>query len=228
MELAKRGKLLLISLGYNCHVKEYINMYGENTDQAFLRQPFDWIGCPMWAICDIVKNDFKGLTDKENLILRKRFEDKDTEFLTNINYNCVFVHDYGKDLTAIPDELFQKVDEDYKRRVARFYKSLELNILKLFIRQEQVPQKRIKYPEYELKEENELVCLKLFSQMMKEKNISFTILYLTTTEETGYDEENRIYKIKYSNPENKLLSGVDIGNLIKPHIHLIKKYFALV
>ncbi len=75
-----------MSLGYSCHMRVFIDEIG-NADRTFYeRHAFDWLGTPMWAICDLVENGFEGLADREQIKPRKFFVDKPTEYLTHERY----------------------------------------------------------------------------------------------------------------------------------------------
>lgn len=208
-----RPKTYPISLGFNCHVKVFIDMLGEMDNRIYLRLPFDWIGTPMWAICDLFERDFEDFINKDLYQLKERFENKNTKFLTNTKYDFVFIHDYGKDIENIPENIYKKVDEDYKRRIQRFKSILDSPMKLLFIRLEQDTKNRKELPEQQ-KEHCEYYYVEKFADILKSKGYVFTILYLTTTENTGFDKQRNICRIHYENPDNKIMGGEEIKQVV--------------
>jgi hypothetical protein len=203
-----------ISLGFNCHVKVFIDMLGEmDNTRGYARLPFDWIGTPMWAICDLFETHFEDFTNKDCYELKPRFTHKEDKYLTHTKYDFVFVHDYGKQLETISAETYAKVEEDYKRRVQRLDSILESPMKLLFIRLEQDISNRISLPEVQ-KEHDEYVYVEKFADLLKSKSLVYTILYLTTSQKTGFDKKKQICRIQYTNPENKIMGGEEIKQII--------------
>ncbi len=214
-----------ISLGFNCHVKVFIDMLGEMDSTIYKRLPFDWIGTPMWAICDLFKHNFQDFTKKEFYKVKPRFSNKEDLYLTHDKYDFVFVHDYGKTIDTIPEEKYKKVEEDYKRRVLRFNAILNSPMKLLFIRLEQEIENRIELPDKQ-KEHEEYFYVEQFADLLKEKGHTFTILYLTTSQKTGFDKVRNICRIQYANPEKKLMGGEEIKQIIFHNQQFIKMCLA--
>ncbi len=193
------SNIIPISLGYNCHVKVFIDNLGEMDNRAYLQQPFDWFGSQMWGVYEAIENNFSGLTDSSLIHLRKRFSDKPTEYLTHDKYNFCYLHDYGKQVTnlsSISAEKWKEVSEKYERRIDRWNATLQKGVPLLFIRLEQDFANRIKYPEFD-RNEDEMAYLRKFSELMKSKGVSFLILYLSTSFPKSYDKEHCICTVQF-------------------------------
>jgi len=219
--LLKDLNLYPVSLGFSCHTKVYIE---ELLATRMIRQPFDWIGCPMWSICELLKNDFKDFTVPEKLKPLKRFIGDHKDYLTHIDYNIVFVHDYGKQFHHISDETHKKVSEDYVRRVERWNELLNSRNHILFIRLETDGRKRIQRPQFD-RPGAEYDYLKEFSQILQAKDVKFSIVYLSTTTPRGYDAENHIVTVQYATVSpDYIVGGDEIKSIIQNNIGFIAKY----
>ena len=74
---------LTISLGYNC----YPCMYEEKKAGVITKSNFfDDIATPMWAIKELLINDFNGFFDASKYEKMKMFDGSNFEFLTNKQY----------------------------------------------------------------------------------------------------------------------------------------------
>ncbi len=219
--LLKDLNLYPVSLGFSCHTKVYIE---ELLATRMIRQPFDWIGCPMWSICELLKNDFKDFTAREKLKPLKRFIGDHKDYLTHTDYNIVFVHDYGKQFHHISDETHKKVSEDYVRRVERWNTLLASNTHVLFIRLETDGRKRIQRSQFD-RPGAEYDYLKEFSQILQAKGVKFSIVYLSTTTPRGYDAENHIVTVQYATVSpDYIVGGDEIKLIIQNNIGFIAKY----
>lgn len=219
-----------ISLGYSCHVKVFIDMIFEKERMPNPRLPFDWIGTSMWSICKLLETKFDQFTDTSVIDQRKRFTDAPKLYITNTLYNTPFLHDYGKDgtdISTISEEKWEKVEDDYKRRIERLYQLLDatkhLNKTIVFLRLEQDKRKRIEYPEFQ-QEHEEPYFLEKFASIMKERGVRFLVLYFTTSYETKHDTENNICYVKYGVKDPEMVLGAEQINLIyQANIGFIKK-----
>jgi hypothetical protein len=188
-------------------------MLGEMDNKIYMRLPFDWIGTPMWAICDLFESNFADFTNKEYYELKPRFTHKEDKYLTHSKYDFVFVHDYGKQLENIPDEKYKKVEDDYKRRVLRFQSILNSPMKLFFIRLEQDISNRISLPEQQ-NEHDEYYYVEKFADLLLSKGYTFTILYITTSQKKGFDKQRQICRIQYANPEKKIIGGEELKQII--------------
>ena len=217
-----RTDLFPISLGFNCHVKVFIEILGERDHIPYLRQPFDWLGTPMWSICELIQNDFKDLTNRECIVNRRRFVEKDTEFPTNTLYNTVFVHDYGKDIDCISDDKWNQVHQDYLRRIKRWNDTLICGKTMLFIRLEEDCVERVEYPG--TKKGPEYTYVESFAKLMKQKGIPFILLYLTTTHETNWDPDLNICSIQFKKDHpSTIVSAMAIEKILNANKSFIMR-----
>jgi hypothetical protein len=200
--------MIPISLGYNCHVKVYIDRIGESIERAYFHQPFDWIGTPMWAICEAIETDFSGFCDRSLITLRKRFADKPDEFLTHSQYIFSYIHDFGKNIHSISEEKWKAVSEKYQRRIERWKTTLQSGKPLLFIRLETDQANRIEYPEFE-REHDEKFYVEKFADLMKTASIPFTLLFLSTSYPQAYDKERNICTIQFKKVQATHIIGAD-------------------
>ena len=195
-------------------------MLGEMDTKIYMRIPFDWIGTPMWAICDLLENNFEDFTNKDCYELKTRFTHKEDKYLTHSKYDFVFVHDYGKSIENIPEEKYKKVEEDYNRRVLRFQSILNSPMKLFFIRLEQDISNRIGLPEQQ-NEHDEYYYVEKFADLLLSKGYTFTILYITTSQKKGYDKQKHICRIQYANPDKKIIGGEELKQIIFHNQQLI-------
>lgn len=190
-------RIWTISLGYNCHVKVFIDRIGESEKKDYLHQPFDWISSPMWSIYEVVKSDFSGFTERALLSPRKRFADKPDEYITHKTYNLCFIHEFGKDVRNIPESKWTEVLDKYTRRIERWNTTLKKGVPLFFIRLEPDTSNRIAYPEFE-RPGNEKYYIEQFADLMKSKGVECTILFLSTSFPKGYDKDRRICTVQFT------------------------------
>jgi hypothetical protein len=220
-----RSDFFPISLGFNCHVKVFIEQLGEKDRIPYLRQPFDWLGTPMWSICDMVASDFKDLANREYIVLRRRFVEKDTKYLTNTIYNAAFVHDYGKDISNVSDEKWKQVEEDYSRRIKRWNATLTCGKPILFLRLEEDAVERVDYPG-SIREHPEYYYVESFAKLMKEKGVPFVILYLTTSTEMRWDRDLHICSIQFKKEPSVIVSAAAIERILNANKPFVWKALA--
>src|ERR1700679_3033896 len=80
----------IISLGYNC----YPSMYNIKTNNTKKDSFFDDIATPMWAIQQLLQNNFDGFFDSSNYNKIKLYDKSNVEFLTNTKYYIRFTNAY--------------------------------------------------------------------------------------------------------------------------------------
>lgn len=210
-----------VSLGYNCHVKVLIDRIGEMERKGFPRLPFDWLGTPMYSICDVLEKDFEDFTNDSLFILNRRKKHLETEYLTNTKYDFCFVHDYGKDLKQIPKEKIDKTTEDYERRIKRWKDEIiDSGKQILFFRLEQLNEERTKY----LRDEPEHFYLERFCQWMKEKGVKFHMIWFSqTATERLYNKESHIITIPFRMKDIKITISADhLEPILKSNLPFIK------
>ncbi len=223
MNFFGRTDLYPISLGFNCHVTVFIERLGDKDHRFYERQPFDWIGTPMWSITELISNSFADLCKRECIELRQRFVKQPSAFLTNTKYNVAFVHDYGKNPTSISTEKWNEVQMKYDRRISRWNATLASRRPLLFIRLEESPLERVKYPD-STREQDEFHYVKVFSKQMQEKKVKFVVLYLSTTLPTQFDAEYSICVISFKKTSpDVIVSGDHIFAILKANHAFIQK-----
>jgi hypothetical protein len=216
-----------VALGYNCHVKVLVDRIGELERIGYPRLPFDWLGTPMYSICDVLEKDFEDFTNNDFFKVERRKNHLETEYLTNIKYDLCFVHDYGKDIKNISITQFEKTEEDYKRRIQR-WKSEVIDSPKVgtlpmqsssgrhivFFRLEQLNEERTQY----LREEPEIFYVERFAKWMSsqeqtmvgEKGIHFHIIWFSqTATEKSYDKTNKIITLPFRMRDIKITISAD-------------------
>jgi hypothetical protein len=227
MQSFEHINMIPISLGYNCHVRVFIDRIGEIQKRTYLHQPFDWVGSPMWSVYEAVKANFSGFADRSSISLRKRFTDKPDEYLTHSVYNLCFLHDFGKDIRNVSEEKWNEVQEKYIRRIDRWNNTLAKKEPILFIRLEPDRANRIEYPEFQ-READEKSYVERFAELMQTKGISYTILFLSTTYPKHYDPDRRICTVNFVKKRPADIIGADhiqqivMGNLDFIHTCLRK------
>lgn len=209
----------VLSLGYNCDVKNLIYTNGVNQETNF----FDDKGTSMWSICDLLKNDFSGLSEIENygqMNIRERHR-----ILVNKKYYIRFQHESylfneHSNNNKHNNNLFDMF-KTLERRADRFKEHLTKYNKILFIRLEECNKGRIMYPEYKEKnnkEEYEYVLE--FSRIIKKKykNLNYFIIYISTKKYKEYDEENKVITLCNRECEEKLIdvfkNNIDLLNNI--------------
>jgi hypothetical protein len=222
-----------ISLGFNCHVKVYIQMLAEmergGEGRIYgQRMPFDWLGISMWSLCQIVKADFADFASKSALEYRQRLVKDPALYVTNTRYNCIFPHDFGKNMDKTSDARYAEVESDYLRRIRRWKEIIESGKHILYIRLEMDEKERVVYPDFSQAEDaDEKKYLEEFAGLMAGKGIQFTILYLTQKYPTSYDAVNRICYVKFEKPANvKAIGGNEIEEIIRKNIAHVRSAVA--
>lgn len=212
----------VIPLGYVCNVTSYV-MQIHKREAAYV---FDRAGTSMWAVNELVKNNFEDFLNIENIIPMKLYENSETLTLTDKKYYvriAMSINSNNNDLL--------KHNSDKLKHAERFMNLLNLeNKTILFIRFEE-PEvteegQRIIYDEYKEKfQKDELFYLKDFTNYIKNKNplLNFQILFINSKE--NFNEEH-IIGIKMDNPCNYKDPFVSkkILNTCELHKNYLEKY----
>ncbi len=192
----------VISLGNNCGLKMYFSKYLDISKETDF---FDYIGTPIWAIVELLKNDFNNLLNKNEFIYRQNFVDNSGCCMTNARYDLKFRHDFPK-LTKekiseykIKDNEFNYFKEKIIRRKNRL-KSKITNLKKiLFIRlEEQLTNKIIPEKFIEKYRETEYDYIKEIIIELKKINpkLEVTVIYLTKKLKNNYIKEDNIITLE--------------------------------
>jgi hypothetical protein len=153
---------------------------------------FDRLATPMWAVKELIENDFDDFL--VNLETHKLFDQSDKEYVVDMKY-------YTR-MSVKSQKMIEKLKEATERRINRLKNVLENETEPvLFVRYEEPNSyedlgKRIELPEfnekYSIKEIDYLTDL---SKTLKSKypNLKFKILYFTSQQ--NIDSENNIISI---------------------------------
>lgn len=184
----------LVSIGYNCFFKKFLK-----TKIMFKKEThfFDNIGISMWAINELLSNDFEDFFNHEYYKKIQIKNNEDNNFLSNTKYYVRFPHDLevSKFNNNYNNRYFVNFVNTYQRRKIRLYNFLTNCKKIIFLRLEEDNDKRIFYPEYEEKFINtEFENLISFSEIIKKKfnNQNFVIIFISRTLETNIDDANNI------------------------------------
>ncbi len=143
----------VISLGYNCYTKLYLNKIGMEQETHF----FDYIGTSTWSIIDMFKNNFEGVFDpNEYKITQVMFKGPDKYLVVNQKYFIRCKHEFPKSLENENELRINKLElkdflEKLERRKERFLNMLRNDKSLLFIRYEEDPYGRIPFHNYDEK-----------------------------------------------------------------------------
>jgi hypothetical protein len=212
----------IISLGCNCFIKFYLKHIEYEQETYF----FDYIGCPMWSVYELIKNDFS------NLFNLNEYKNEYTimglpQIVTNSRYNLKFKHDLSVVKSKFDNE-FSDFKEKYTRRIKRFRDLLMSSENVLFIRFEETKENRIIKQAY--KEQNkisELEYIKLFSKFLRSHfpELKFEIVFISKSWNDSVDEENNITTIREI-PKNKIsdykVAGSQIEELLNNKFYCYK------
>ena len=216
-------KAIPVSLGWNCHVALFLQDLGDMEKTRYERHVFDWFGCHMWSICELLENDFAYLTNRTMIVPRDRLENKIFIILSHTKYDIRFLHEFKNDY-QITDEQWSEFESKYARRIQRFKSLCASKRPLLFFRLEEDQYNRIQYPEFK-KEQNEKYYVERFADYMKEKGVPFQIIYFTTSFQRGYDKERNILYVQFGKANPKVEIGADeMMNILKANLPLIRQF----
>lgn len=184
----------LVSIGYNCFFKKFLM-----TKMMFKKEThfFDNIGTSMWAINELLLNDFDDFFNHEYYKNIQIKINNDTNFLSNIKYYIRFPHDLevSKFNNNYNNGYFINFINTYRRRKTRLYDFLTNCKKVIFLRLEEDNEERIFYPEYEEKfKKTEFENLIFFTEIIKKKfhNLNFVVIFISRTLETNIYNSNNI------------------------------------
>lgn len=179
------SKYRVISLGFNCYCKGYIDEYLKSSPYNI----FDFIGTSVWSITELLKNNFDGLLSREN-IHRININTNELPMYTNVKYYVRFTHDNFDENMVNVENTIKKL----QRRINRFNEEIKNNSNTIiFLRLEENNKYRIEHPQYFEKtrqtEYDQLIELSTYIKLNINNN--FKIIYLSSNP-TNYDKENNI------------------------------------
>ncbi len=115
----------MISLGFNCYIKIFLNKMKIEQETQF----FDWIGSSTWSIRLLLENNFENLLQKENLKYLQTIQKENEYVWTDELYYLRFKHDFEqthlKETKQITHQEWKEVKDKYERRKDRFIQILQ-------------------------------------------------------------------------------------------------------
>ena len=210
----------IISLGYVCNVPELLSKL-KRRQAAY---PFDRVGTPMWAVHELLDNDFKDFLLKGNITSDALFDGKPTPFVYDSKYYTRLI----ANSKLMNDAAYDNLVERMRAREQRIREKLESGDKILFIRSEEPSSHpdlgdRIIKPQYAEKyAQTEHHYLNQLSDLLKERypSLQFKILFLNS-EGNFIDTEHNIVGIPVG-PSG--YSGLTVGKDMKTHIDTHKTY----
>ena len=208
----------VISLGYNCFAKKYIEENINNTAYMY----FDYVGSSAWGILEIFKNNFSDLDQIEKI---KIYTNNDKYVNTNMKYYIRHLHDNLDD----PSKRSKTMDSLIKR-ADRLKELLASKKKIIFIRIEEPMYNRIIYNEFKkYYVHSEEYYLKKISEWLKlNTQLDFKIIYINNIKNLNskYDDHNNILYIKDNNIESYDWNDVatQIKMLFDKNQHLLNLY----
>jgi len=204
----------IISLGYNCYVKKYMNDLNISQETNL----FDYIGVSMWSINELLLNDFKNLCDINEYKKYKILNNDFNEIIIHEKYYLRFLHDFKNNKSEEEKKIFLNTSdpnnkkfymnriiqfdlmEELKNKFPTFKSTLERRIERLkkilstekniiFIRLEEENNERIIYEIYKEKfKKSELENIIEFSNIIKKLYpiLNFKIIYISKKHENNY------------------------------------------
>jgi hypothetical protein len=195
----------VISLGYNCFPKLYINRYVKSSET----QIFDYLGTPVWALNKLIENKWEGLTDSTKFTPHSFFDHKKNQILAHDNYHICFPHDV-KQKTDFDSPVFK---DKIQRRIQRFEETVRNSSRLLFIRL--TIDKYVKHDEAEDTPEQ---ALEKFVTLIKTtyECPSVTVIYINS-EKDGWNNDHTILFVKVDAPDdiNIMMADKVIHDLFK-------------
>ena len=203
-----------ISLGVDCTHKLYFN----STNKSKETHVFEWTGCSMWSINELIQNNFANMLEKYQIIKTKIFDHRDLRVFTHKKYYLRLMHEFDNNIDTIPINKFNEFSKKYERRIKRFTDLLSSDTSILFWRLEEKRENRIIYDEYKEKFVNdELTEIKKFSEYLKKTypQLKFHVLYFNFSSDLSCDKEHNIIKL----PTDKTIC---LDNCIKTIANIVE------
>jgi hypothetical protein len=216
-------KYNIISLGYVCNVFGHLQS-NKTLKKHLIHSVFDRIATPMWAIHDLLQNDFADFLLEENIKHEQLFDQSDRKEWYDSKYYIRFLN------TATHEQIshiFQKKINKLKEILTSGNNSKPI----LFIRCEEkhnYPKRgsRIMKDEYAEKyKKSELEYLTLLSHTLKSKypDLDFKILFMGQSSQQSVDSDNNIICIGYPESDFNQRDGPRaIGRLLKENSTFIE------
>jgi hypothetical protein len=207
----------LLSIGYACGGKKYI--------ETVTKQPthfFDRLGTPMWAICEMLENNFDGFLDQNKWHNIKPITIFNEEMPTHDKYYIRAKHDFFKNNIRVH---FKRFNETYFRRIERFIEILAPSNKIVFIRieEEYINVRNLTPEQQEKYSVDEYQYVLNFCNIMKTKFglTDFFVLYISTTKQNNF--EHNIITLHSVNLYSWFTVEKDMKKLIEDNTEFITK-----
>lgn len=160
----------VISLGFFCSVASELDSIGLR-DGSY---PFDWVLSDFKSACTLKNNSFNDFLNVDNL-----YQYTDNRNYYDKKYNISFFHDFNQ-YSSLDNQINSAIDK-YKRRIDRFYKSVQQPTLFLrYIRNEaevDFINSNFEYILLTLKQYNELNEIIFISNTQFKGKIKFGVVF---------------------------------------------------
>jgi hypothetical protein len=196
LNLIKTSFTHIVSLGCNCFPKQWLNKK-KLPPAEFL--PFDWVGSSMWSITNLIRTGFEDFPSSELKHIRV-IEGLNT-ILTDTKHYIRFLHEIRKDIPS-----------KYPRRAKRLMEILDdTNNKILFLRMEEDFRNRLPIAGLPHILEDEEIHLDAFVTCLREKCVSFRIIYINSSIDRDDDDHVLYLKTDPLNPIKlaTLIQGLD-------------------
>lgn len=207
----------MVSIGYACGCKKYIDTIVKQQTHFF-----DRLGTPMWAICELLENDFDGFLDKTKWHNITPIAGNDEEMPTHDKYYIRAKHDFFKNKIHIH---FKQFNEIYSRRIERFIELLTSSNKIIFIRVEddRTNERNLSQEQQQKYSIDEYQYVLNFCNIVKTKFglVHFFVLYISPTKQNNF--EHNIITLHTNDNYNWFTAEIDIKNLIDRNFDFITK-----
>jgi hypothetical protein len=214
----------IISLGYNCYIKKFLDTEKLCTTTNF----FDYIGSSFWSINELFYNKFEGLYDRNNYIYIQVVTNKD-KIVVHKNYYLRFLHDFtGGDIV---DNAFDIFTSKYKRRIERLYNILNTSKTIIFIRNEELFDNKINMENYSEKfKKNEIEYAIDFCNYVKSNfcDLNFFLIFISYKMDTFFDNINNILILHIDKEQTWQNCNIVLSDLFKENSAVINNIIETV
>lgn len=220
------NKYNIISLGYICNVVSYVNSQKELKKNQ-KKGVFDRIASPMWAINELIKNDFDDFFLDENIKEDQLFDQSKRKEWYDSKY-------YVRFLKPVSIDKIRNILLEKKNKLLDLLKNQEsIKEPILFIRCEEKHKsekmgQRIIFNQYKSRyNKKESEYMKEFADILKNKypGLKYKILYVSSEKKNSFDSEKGIITISTQEPEfSKIEQPRVLKNIIEKNKDYIEKH----
>lgn len=223
-----RSDLFPVGIGATCHVGIFLfELYAESR-KLYPRSVFDHMELPMWAVCELVEQDFVDFLNKSLFKPIRRIRFKDNLWMThckyNIRFNGILGVDLGVEQKTIDDSRWDIVTSFYTKQLSAWKTLLTEKKPLVFFRLEyESPSDSMIYPQF-YKPEPELVYLERFAKWLESKEVPYHIVWFSKQiNETSYDAQMKIAKVPYQTMKpGDILNGDQLLSHVKRYLPFLQ------